>query len=318
VAFEIDYNQHGFVPFIPRGERRIYAFGTQPIWSAYTRERGLHENAPIGFRWSEDDGVSWSDVRLIEPVNDPQFRGMSVMRMCETGAGTWLIGSHEGDWSYRPLITRQYILRSADRGESWEVLPHWRHGGWFARCFGRMDEGRPIDLGEEVLLMARTPEGHLWQSWSRDDGLTWTEPQPGPLIHPDAPPMLFLLSDGMTLAAFHHNRFHDRHYTGLAGSKEEVMADRSELWVSLSKDAGRNWTTPGFLAANALEPTFDSPFRNHQCSYMDLFVDNGQVQMFIPHRWQQVTYLRFSEDLLTELPTEEDLFGARGDATSGI
>ena len=40
-----------------------------------------------------------------------------------------------------------------------------------------------------------------------------------------------------------------------------------------------------------------------QCSYMDLFIDRGTVHLFIPHRWQQVTYLRFPENLLPELPT---------------
>ena len=82
------------------------------------------------------------------------------MRMCETEAGTWLLGSHEGDWSYRPLMTRQYILRSEDQGQSWELLPDGRHGGWHAGGFNRMDELRPIDLGAgEVYAMARTPEG---------------------------------------------------------------------------------------------------------------------------------------------------------------
>ena len=159
IAFDINYNQHGFIPLIPRGGKRLYAFGTQPIWGRYFRERGLHENAPIGYRWSDDDGRSWSEVHLISPGNDPDFTGMSVMRMCETEAGTWLLGSHEADRSYRPLITRQYVLRSEDQGESWSLLPEPRHGGWFANCFGRMDEGRPIDLGGgEILLMARTPE----------------------------------------------------------------------------------------------------------------------------------------------------------------
>jgi len=34
--------------------------------------------------------------------------------------------------------------------------------------------------------------------------------RPTPLVHPDAPPMLFHLADGKTLAAFHRNRHHDR------------------------------------------------------------------------------------------------------------
>lgn len=57
IPVQVDYNLHGFVPLIPRGESRIYCFGTQPIWRRYSCARGLHENAPIGFRWSGADGV---------------------------------------------------------------------------------------------------------------------------------------------------------------------------------------------------------------------------------------------------------------------
>jgi hypothetical protein len=84
VAFDIEYNQHGFIPFIPNGSKRIYAFGTQPVWGQYVAEHGQQENAPIGYRYSDDDGHHWCEVRLIRPQNDPGFRGMSVMRMCET------------------------------------------------------------------------------------------------------------------------------------------------------------------------------------------------------------------------------------------
>ena len=65
---------------IPRGTKRLYAFGTQPI-VGYDWENGKRENTPIGYRWSDDDGVTWSPVKLIAPVNDPGFTGMSVMRM---------------------------------------------------------------------------------------------------------------------------------------------------------------------------------------------------------------------------------------------
>ena len=306
--FDIDYNQHGFIPLNPRGTDRIYAFGTQPIWGRYSREDGLAENAPIGYRYSDDDGVTWSEVSLIEPVNDPGFLGMSVMRMCETESGVWLLGSHEADWSYKPLITRQYVLRSEDRGETWELLPGKRHGGWHCPGFGRMDEGRLIDLGgRRVLLMARTPEGHLWSLHSEDDGKTWTDPAPTPLINPDAPPMLFKLSDGNTLAAFHHNRHHDLNYTGLSSKKPELMIDRSEIWVSLSKDGGLTWTEPRFVFVNALAEFFDSPFRNYQCSYIDGFADDGTMNLFVPHRWRRVLHLQVAEDELARLATAGEL-----------
>jgi hypothetical protein len=233
---------------------------------------------------------------------------MSVMRMCETDKGTWLLGSHEGDWSYKPLMTRQYILRSADKGKTWTLLPGPRHGGWHAKGFNRMDEGRPIQLADgRVLLMMRTPAGRLFLSWSSDDGLSWTDPAPSPLVHPDAPPMLFHLSDGKTLACFHHNRHHDLDYTGLSGGKEVLMRDRSEIWVSTSSDGGETWSEPRFFLSNAAAPDREQPFYNHQCSYMDMFADGGYLHFFMPHRWQQALHLRLAEKDLARLPTRVEL-----------
>ena len=306
-AFKIDYNQHGFVPLIPRGTKRIYAFGTQPVWSEFSVAKGQHENAPIGFRHSDDDGRTWSGVQLVRPVNDPEFRGMSVMRMCETDSGAWLIGSHLGDWSVKPLLTRQFLLRSEDRGKTWSLLPGQRPNGWFAPGFNRMDEGRPVNLGGgKVLLMIRTPEGHLWAARSNDDGKTWTEPKPTPLIHPDAPPMLFHLTDGKTLAAFHHNRHAQTQYAGLT-AKMEGMKDRSELWVSLSRDGGGTWTEPCFVLANALAEAEPNAWFNYQCSYVDAFADQGVMHLFMPHRWKRALHLTIKESDLEKLPTRAEI-----------
>ena len=306
VAFDIDYNQHGFIPLTPKSGKRIYAFGTQPVQGTLSAAHGQGENSPIGYRFSDDDGKRWSELRLIRPTNDPGFRGMSVMRMCETDAGTWLLGSHEADWSFKPLMTRQYVLRSTDQGASWTVSPHPRHGGWCVPQFNRMDEGRPINLGNgEVYLMIRTCEGHLWATRSLDDGVTWAEPAPTPLVHPDAPPMLFHLSDGKTLIAFHHNRHHDLNYVGLGDNPG--MQDRSEIWASLSSDGGRTWSEPRFVFANAAAPDLENGWYNWQCSYLDAFALDGELHLFLPHRWQRCLHLRLPESVLTRLPTTDRL-----------
>jgi hypothetical protein len=308
LAFDIDYNQHGFIPLIPRGSHRIYAFGTQPIWGMYTREHGLQENAPIGYRYSDDDGHTWSEVRLIRPVNDPDFTGMSVTRMCETERGTWLLGAHEGDYSYNPVLTRQYLLRSEDRGATWTVLPRARHGGWYAQCFNRMDEGRPIDLGGgKVLLMARTPEGHLWELRSSDDGRTWSEPKPTRLVHPDAPPMLFHLTGGENLIVFFHNRHHAKDISGIASPLPETKMDRSEIWFATSGDGGLTWNEPRFLFATALAESLGSAFRDYNISYLDMILDQGVIHLFVPHRWERVLHLEFLESNLAGFPTKADL-----------
>jgi len=306
VAFDIDYNQHGFVPLIPKGSKRIYAFGTQPIWGMYEPQKpGLAENAPIGYRYSDDDGYTWSEVRIIRPKNDPDYRGMSVMRMCETDAGTWIIGTHEGDWSYKPLLTRQYLLRSEDQGKTWDLLPGSRHGGWHAGCFNRMDEGRPINLGNgKIFLMTRTPEGHLWGAWSDDDGKTWTYPKPTSLVHPDAPPMLFKLCDNKTLIAFHHNLSRIKTADLTNGAQQH---DRAELWFSTSVDDGHTWSEPRFLLVTAFKPAFGNPWKDYNVSYCDMFTDNGKIHLFMPHRWSRALYLTFKESDLSKFLTKKEL-----------
>ncbi len=304
VAFDIDYSQHGLIPLIPKGTTRIYAFGTQPIPSEYTRERGQRENTPIGFRWSDDDGHTWSKVQLIRPQNDPEFLGMSVTRMCETSNGTWILGSHAADWSTKPLTTRQFLLRSEDRGKTWTLLPGKRPNGWFAPKFGRMDEGRPIHVGDgEVYFLGRTPTGRLWESRSMDHGKTWTDPTPSKMVHPDAPPMVFHLSDGETLVSFHHNRHMNTQYVGLNGTMDG-MKDRAEVWVSLSRDKGRSWSEPKFLFANATRPNPEkNGWFNHNISYLDAVIDDGTVHLFCPHLWNRAVYLSIKESELEELPT---------------
>ncbi len=299
IPFNVDYNMHGFIPFIPRGSRRLYAFGTQPRPDKFN---GV-ENAAIGFRYSDDDGHSWSEVSFIEPVNDPGFQGMSVMRMCETDSGAWLVGSHTGTKFFtRPdgsstTQTRVYLLRSEDKGASWTLLPDARPNGWRVEEFDRMDEGRPINVGNgEAYLMSRTCEGHLWATRSLDNGKTWSAFAPTPLIHPDAPPMLFHLEDGKTLVAFHHNAHSGTHFNNNA------MADRAQLWVSLSKDGGRTWDAPRFVLANAVAPDGTGPWCENNCSYIDLIADRGELHIFMPHRWRRCVHLHLSSTILETLP----------------
>ena len=302
VAFDSSQSHHGFVPLVPRGSKRIHAFGTQPIPGMVgDRSKGLQENCPIGFRHSDDDGHTWSDVTLIRPENDPEFTGMSCVRMCETDAGTWLIGSHDGIWAASkkaPVRTRQYVLRSEDQGKTWQLLPKKRPGGWYLEKYDRMDEGTLVNLGGgKVLLAIRTAEGHIWESRSQDDGRTWSDPKPTTLVHPDAPPMVFHLSDNGTLIAFIHNRYDPSrpHFD---------KAARNELWCSISKNEGRTWSEPRFVFAGATKPG-----HIHSCSYVDTFADRERIHIFLGQHGRQLLYVHFNETDLTNLPTKAALMG---------
>jgi hypothetical protein len=305
IAWNIPYNQHAFVPFIPSGSTRIYALGTEPIFKLLE----LPENAPIGYRYSDDDGHTWSEGKLIHPVDDRDYIGIYIMRMCETGPGTWILGpcTNENYREHNQVTTRQYGLRSTDRGGTWTLLPRPRPQGWVIPGLEKlgkdpsMGEGRPISLGgTKVAIFCRTTEGHLWQVRSEDDGLTWTPPQPTTLVHPPAPPMVFHLSDGKTLACFHHNRFTPK--IGVIGSGQ----DRSELWVSTSKE-GLTWTEPRFVLANSAGGGTFGGYADWCVSYQDMVADHGVLHLFFSHQFRQALHVWFEEKILNQLPTRREL-----------
>jgi hypothetical protein len=140
--------------------------------------------------------------------------------------------------------------------------------------------------------------------------------------------MIYYLSDHKTLIALHHNRavmrsvyepIHSDWLKMPAPSEAEVelgkkyrhsvddWVSRSEIWFSLSHDGGKTWSEPRFMFANALAETLDEANPDYQCSYVDLFVDQGYVNLILPHRWQQVVHLRFPESKLDSFLTRDEL-----------
>jgi hypothetical protein len=303
----IPYNQHAWVPLVPQRSKRIYVFGTEPAPGDFDG----FEDAGIALRFSDDDGHTWSEPRRIRPQNEPDFQGMWCINMTETETGAWLLAPHAGTYGpavghpdrYRLRSTSLYVLRSEDQGKSWTLLPGKRPGGWQWKPAQRMDEGRPLALGHgNVVLFARTEEGHIWQLRSRDDGKTWSDPSPTPLVHPDAPPMIEKLSDGKTIIALHHNRS-----TGGGFNRD----DRSEVWISLSHDDGVTWTEPRFFMSTATTITRQLFGSEQYCiTYCDLLADDGTLNIFLPHLWRQILQVRMKETDLSKLPTKRDLFGA--------
>lgn len=298
----VPYNQHGFNPLIPRGGKRIVAFGTEPRPDLFVPP---HDGG-IGMRTSDDDGHTWSQPTILRPVNDPDYRGVGHMQGCETDAGTWLIPTHSvhyapGGWPNREDY--QYVLRSEDKGRTWTLLPGPRPKGWAVAPYKRMLEGQIINLGGgRAVLFSRVPSGRIWEMRSADDGKTWSEPKPTALVHPDAPPMIFKLADAKTLVAFIHNQPASRRDSQ---NNAYLQGDRRELWVSLSRDDGLTWSEPRFLLADACKP---DPTRHWlEVSYCDLIVTGNELHLFFDHQKRQILYARFTEADLNRLPTRAEL-----------
>ena len=291
-------NTHSGILLRPKGTDRIYAFAHE---KRPDDPNVATQNGMLLMRYSDDNGHTWSEPERVRPTNDPDLKATAHNPGCETSRGTWLLPIYdtmqEND-DGQPRVDRQYVLRSEDQGTTWKLLPDRRPGGWSIQEWNYLIEAQAVcPQGDTVLLFARAPGGHTYLLRSADDGQTWTEPEALSFVHPNAPPMVFLLADQQTLAAFHHNRYNPE--------KPFDQGVRNELWVSLSSDQGRTWSESRFVAANIAEKgdLWNSP----SISYDDLLVDGQQLHLIMDYQYRQVLHLTFTENDLTQFPTQEEL-----------
>ena len=301
--WHVPYSEHAFNPLIPGDGNRIVAF----MSDFHADYACMPHTGALGIRTSDDNGHTWSEVRRVVPANDPGMRGVYHIQGCETDAGTWLLGTYtiEEGVGIDGRVDYQYVLRSVDRGATWDLLPGPRPAGWTLEPWKRMLEGRIIHLGGgECLMLTRTRAGCLYAIRSLDDGLTWTEPAPTALVHPDSPPMVWHLSDGKTLLALIHNK---------PGGNCQA---RDELWCSLSVDRGHTWSEPRFLLANAAAVVapdglgwMNGQNANMEVCYADVVARDGLLHLFYSHAKRHVHYLQIPEGRLGSLPTRRELIG---------
>lgn len=300
--WKVPYNQHAFNPVIPKGSKRIYTFGLEPPFETMSATR--QHSGPLAMRYSDDDGHTWSKPEPIRPVNDPEYVGVCHMQMCETGAGTWLLGTYtvtnipKGAGQARR--DRQQVLRSTDRGKTWTLVPGPEHGGWYVKEYDRMLEGQVLSLGgKRAVMFSRVPSGRIWEMRTEDDGLTWSEAKATTLVHPDAPPMVFHIP-GKRLAAFIHNR------SGRADAYDRRL-DRRDLWVCLSSGEGRTWSEPRLAISDACEPIGSG--WTAEVSYADLLVDGATVHLLFDHKKKYILHVRFQVSGFDRMPTAAQLAG---------
>lgn len=290
-------SEHCLVPFVdPSQPDRIYVFGNA--------SRSRAHAAPMVFRNSDDNGHTWSGPTPIVPTNDPTFPGAPIhMRGAVMPDGSWLWGAYyrgtglEGD--------TQYVLRSANRGQTWTVAPQSHPQGWKHPQWNKFMEGTIVSTGRmNASLYLRAPGGGMYEKHTTDSGLTWGETQMTPgLVHPDAPPMIFPFAEGKRLIAFIHNRYtaeHPHHY----------HPDRGALWFAVSGDAGRSWSAPRFLIAQAKVPQHKDPVNScdWDVSYVDLLVDGPALNLFVGDGQRRALHLSFSEQALETFPEKAGFF----------
>ncbi|PYV11614.1 MAG: hypothetical protein DMG07_18815, partial [Acidobacteria bacterium] len=181
--------------------------------------KGGEEVSHLRFWRSEDGGRSWQrPVRIGAPssygvaaLNDVIFRtssGRIVLPVYgyfgdsgygRLGLGGMLGGLRKGQFistgahMYDPRFCWSFVYYSDDDGRTWKMSRTREIFIWLAEPMMWHMTGEPTAVEVQpgkLLMFVRNDLGRLFQSWSYDNGETWTAPQPTQLAASNAPAQL--------------------------------------------------------------------------------------------------------------------------------
>lgn len=199
-----------------------------------------HYTAADGVNWTAQmarsactgsiiDAVQLSSGRLIVPYGDA-FVGSS-------GA-------------YGNGFTR--AIYSDDLGQTWLDSPSHLLSpvptGWNGNPDGACEPTIVQRTNGQVWMLMRTQAGALYESYSSDDGTSWSVAQPSNFYTSTGPPQFLRLDDGR-LMLFWNNATMPPRYNG-----QVVYAGRDALHAAVSDDDGRTW--------HGFREIYLDPFRN--------------------------------------------------------
>ena len=189
----------------------------------------FYKIGPSPSRWwgmlmtSSDGGWNWTEPKKIVDEKGKRLIGPVKNKPIQLADGTILAPS-----SRENIGWCAHIEASRDNGKTWTVLT------------GPLNDPNKMNTIQPTLLtypygriqmLCRSKEGKILETWSADDGKSWSPMQPTILPNPNSGIDAVTLADGRQLLVYNHST---RNQSGM-GHK-----GRGILNVALSRD-GKNW-----------------------------------------------------------------------------
>ncbi|NLX95437.1 MAG: exo-alpha-sialidase [Rhodopirellula sp.] len=131
------------------------------------------------------------------------------------------------------------VFYSDDGGDTWTKSESDLSSPCYANFVGNnygADEPCILEMkGGRLWMLMRTQTGFLYESFSADQGKTWSEAQPSRFVSSSSPPMLWRMPDGRIIILWNNCESPPAHEG--AG----VYVNRDALHAAVSDDEGRTW-----------------------------------------------------------------------------
>jgi predicted neuraminidase len=159
---------------------------------------------------SDDGGETWTKPRalpkgILGPIKNKPVQLLKGDIYCSSSTET-------GGW-------RVHFERTSDLGQTWQATPPVNDG----KEIGAIQPSILFHEGNRLQAVGRTKQGHIFQIWSEDNGVTWGNMTFSSLPNPNSGIDAVTLHDGRQLLVYNH-----------------TSKGRSPLNVAISPD-GKEW-----------------------------------------------------------------------------
>jgi sialidase-1 len=196
-------------------------------------------NADKIFRYSRDDGKTWSQEILISPPTG--YWTSAHDRLLVHSSGRLIQPLHSNRHFAQGLSDHvaTKVAWSDDNGRSWSLGQQWLEVSDLAPDYrgGYKSNYHEVAIAERadgsIYMIGRTSAGRLYWCESRDRAETWTKPAPSPLLSPESPPNLARLPESDDLLVIWNSH--------TLNNRSTHLGQRLTLASAVSSDGGHTW-----------------------------------------------------------------------------
>ena len=222
-------------------------------WNKTTHCYDPNAKLPTYITHSKDNGKTWSEPLKLHDEWTGMNRGMLETKDGHVVFSTMKMRNHQG----RHLVLT-YV--STDDGATWKPSnlldsPNSAgdHGGLMEAAITQLNDGR-------LWMLIRTNWDYFYESFSSDNGLTWSEYRKTDIDASSSPAAVKRLESGRIIVVwnrlYHKGKEDIKRMRGDSNLAEvEASWQRDELSLMYSDDDGKSWSSPMIVAENITPAT---------------------------------------------------------------